>query len=83
MPAVYNDRNSIESALSELKLKYTNLTDITLDAAGTQITVVTRIGSHVVPITLSVSGSNFNHGASYIMSVVEQFIISNINDPNW
>lgn len=82
MPAVYNDRNSIESALSELELKYTDLVSITLNAAGTQITVTKR-SAHDVPITLSVSGSNFNHGASYIMSVVEQFIISHINDPFW
>lgn len=82
MPAVYNDRNSIESALSELKLKYTDLVSITLNPAGTQITVTKR-EDHVVPITLSVSGNNFNHGASYVMSVVEQFIISHINDPSW
>lgn len=82
MPVVYNDRNSIESALSELELKYTDLVSITLDPAGTQITVAKR-SSHVVPITLSVSGGSFNHGASYIMSVVEQFIISHINDPSW
>lgn len=71
MPVVYNDRNSIESALSELSFKYGY--DVILDNSDN-----IRVGSAsgVIITTLTKIGNSYTHGVTYVYDLVEEYIKS-------
>lgn len=71
MPVVYNDRNAMESVLSELAFKYgytlilDNSDNIRIgSASGTVITTLTKVGN------------SYTHGVTYVYDLVEQYIKS-------